>query len=229
MAAGRGELAPLPGHEDEVSTISTDTAPRALTSKGEARRERLLEAATRSLLEHGYAQTSIQHVVRQAGGSAATAYQLFGNKEGLLVAVLEHELDNMRAAVFPGAMQDQPVGQALHELAQRLLSYALQPDSVALYRLMVSEAHRLPQLAASLRLTVEKQLHSPLEQCLRKACERGELRIDDPRLAARTLGNLINGIASHARLTGGWAEGPDAECLATCRYGVDTLLRAFRP
>ncbi|WP_447919252.1 TetR/AcrR family transcriptional regulator [Achromobacter aegrifaciens] len=211
-----------------MSTISNDTAPRALTSRGEARRERLLEAATQSLLEHGYAQTSIQRVVRQAGGSAATAYQLFGNKEGLLVAVVEHELNSMRAAVFPDAMVDQPVGPALHELARRLLSYALQPKSVALYRLVLSESHRLPQLAESLRLAVEVQLDAPLEQCLRQACERGELRIDDPRLAARTLGNLLNGIASHARMTGGRADGLHDDDLATCRYGVDTLLRAFR-
>jgi hypothetical protein len=54
------------------------------------------------------------------------------------------------------------------------------------------------------------------------------LRIDDPRQAALALGNLINGIASHARLSGGSPEGPNAEHLAACRYGVDTLLRAFR-
>jgi len=219
---------PIRGQGNDVNTIPDDTAPRALTSRGEARRERLLEAATQSLLEHGYAQTSIQRIVRQAGGSAATAYQLFGNKEGLLVAVLEHELHGMRAAVFADAMQDQPVGPALHELSRRLLSYALLPKSAALYRLIVSESHRLPHLAESLRLAVEMQLYAPLEQCLKRACERGELRIDDPRLAARTLGNLINGIASHARLTGGRAEGPDEDHLATCRYGVDTLLRAFR-
>ncbi|HEY9269990.1 MULTISPECIES: TetR/AcrR family transcriptional regulator [Achromobacter] len=211
-----------------MNTIPNDTARRALTSRGEARRERLLEAAKQSLLEHGYAQTSIQRVVQQAGGSAATAYQLFGNKEGLLVAVLEHELNGMRAAVFADDMLDQSVGPALHELARRLLSYTLQPKSAALYRLIVSESHRLPQLAESLRLAVEMQLHAPLEQCLIAACERGELRIDDPRLAARTLGNLINGIASYARLTGGRDEGPDEDHLATCRYGVDTLLRAFR-
>nr|WP_191295224.1 TetR/AcrR family transcriptional regulator [Achromobacter xylosoxidans] len=199
-----------------------------MTSRGEARRERLLEAATQSLLEHGYAQTSIQSIVRQAGGSAATAYQLFGNKEGLLVAVLEHELNDMRATVFPDTMLDQPVGPALHELSRRLLNYSLLPKSAALYRLIVSESHRLPHLAESLRLAVEVQLHAPLEQCLKRACDRGELRIDDPRQAARTLGNLIDGIASHARLTGGRAEGPNEEHLATCRYGVDTLLRAFR-
>lgn len=219
---------PTRGHGNEVNTIPDDTAPRALTSRGEARRERLLEAATQSLLEHGYAQTSIQSIVRQAGGSAATAYQLFGNKEGLLVAVLEHELNDMRATVFPDTMLDQPVGPALHELSRRLLNYSLLPKSAALYRLIVSESHRLPHLAESLRLAVEVQLHAPLEQCLKRACDRGELCIDDPRQAARTLGNLIDGIASHARLTGGRAEGPNEEHLATCRYGVDTLLRAFR-
>lgn len=201
---------------------------RPLTSKGEARRLRLLEAASQLLLELGYAQTSIQRVVQQAGGSAATAYQLFGNKEGMLAAVLQFELDTMRAAVFPDALSQQLAGPALHDLAVRLLTYAVQPKSAALHRLLVSECHRMPQLAASLQLAVDRQVHAPLEQCLQQACERGELKIDNPRQAALILGNMINGIAFHARLVGGYAEGPHADHLATCHYGVDTLLHAYR-
>ncbi len=113
--------------EDEVNTVSHGPTARPLTGKGEARRARLLDAAAQSLLEHGYAQTSIQRVLQQAGGSAATAYQLFGNKEGLLAAVLQHELDGLRAAVFPDTVLEPPVDTALHELAVRLLDYALQP------------------------------------------------------------------------------------------------------
>ncbi|EHK66428.1 TetR/AcrR family transcriptional regulator [Achromobacter arsenitoxydans] len=208
-------------------TDSADPTPRPLTHKGEARRLRLLDAATQSLLEHGYAQTSIQRIVQQAGGSAATAYQLFGNKEGLLAAVLQHELDKMQAAVFPAALPDQPVGPALHDLAVRLLTYAVQPQAVALHRLLVAECHRMPQLAASLQQAVDKQVHEPLEQCLRQACDRGELKIDDLRQAALTLGHLINGAAFQARLDGGHAGPAPASLLATCRYGVDMLLRAY--
>lgn len=207
---------------------SADSMPRALTLKGEARRQRLLEVASELLLELGYAQTSIQRIVQQAGGSAATAYQLFGSKEGMLAAVLQFELDNMRAAVFLKMPPDQAVGPALHDLAVRLLTYAVQPKSAALHRLLVSECHRLPQLAATLQQAVDKQVYAPLEQCLRVACARGELNIDDPRQAALTLGHLINGIAFHARLVGGYADGPPADHLATCHYGVDTLLRAYR-
>ncbi|MEN4922010.1 TetR/AcrR family transcriptional regulator [Achromobacter spanius] len=205
----------------------TRTLTHKMTHKGEARRQRLLEAATQSLLAHGYAQTSIQRIVQQAGGSAATAYQLFGNKEGLLAAVLQHELDKMQATVFPDALPEQPVGPALHDLALRLLNYAIQPKSVALHRLLVAECHRLPQLAASLQQAVDKQIHAPLEQCLRQACDRGELKIDDLRQAALTLGHLINGTAFEARLYGGYSGSAPASLVATCRYGVDMLLRAY--
>ncbi|KAG1256242.1 hypothetical protein G6F65_016407 [Rhizopus arrhizus] len=98
----------------------------------------------------------------------------------------------------------------------------------ALPRLLGSEGHRMPQRAAAVPAAVDRQVHTPLEQCLRHACEQGELKIDDPRQAALTLGNLINGIAFHARLVGGYAEGPHADHLATCHYGVDTLLRAYQ-
>jgi TetR/AcrR family transcriptional repressor of mexJK operon len=201
----------------------------APTQKGKARRLRLLEKAADAFLELGYAEASMQMIVRQTGGSASTAYQLFGNKEGLLIAVLQRELEQLRADVFPETLCALPVLEALTAISQRLLAYCVRQRSVGFYRLVMSESHRLDQIAHYLREAAALQIVDPLERCLRAACARGELAIAEPAQAALMLGHLINGIAHEARLDGGYPDGPPERDLAACRYGITAFLRAFQP
>ena len=200
----------------------------APTLKGKARRLRLLEKAADAFLELGYAEASMQMIVRETGGSASTAYQLFGNKEGLLIAVLQRELEHMRSEVFPESLFDLPVVEALTKIAERLVAYCVQQRSVRVYRLVMSESHRQEQIADYLRQQVALQIVDPLECCLRAACARGELTVAEPAQAALMLSHLINGIAHEARLGGGYADGPSERDLAACRYGVKAFMRAFQ-
>src|SRR5262249_18492928 len=64
-----------------------DTGSRTRQSAAD-RRKRILAAARDVFLERGYANASIDAVVERSGGSKATVYQLFGNKEGLLAALV---------------------------------------------------------------------------------------------------------------------------------------------
>ena len=57
------------------------------------RRARIISAATELFLERGYGDTSIDAIVRRAGGSKSTVYELFGGKDRLFAAVIE---DNRR-------------------------------------------------------------------------------------------------------------------------------------
>lgn len=200
----------------------------AATLKGEARRQRLLETAANAFLEFGYADVSMQVIVRLAGGSASTAYQLFGNKEGLLIAVLERELEQLRQQAFPATVFELPVVEALEVIAQRMVAHAVQQRSVRFYRLVMAECHRLEKMQDYLCQQMALQIYAPLERCLRIACARGELQIDDPEQAARTLGNLITGISQEARIEGGYADGPLERDRVSCSYSIRMFLRAFR-
>ncbi|HMN43750.1 MAG TPA: helix-turn-helix domain-containing protein, partial [Povalibacter sp.] len=53
-----------------------------------ARREQFLAAAERMFLKEGFAKTSVNAIVREAGGSLATLYAEFGTKEALFESVL---------------------------------------------------------------------------------------------------------------------------------------------
>ena len=66
------------------SVRTADTASAAPDS-----RERILEAATRLFYGNGILATGVYELVQVAGVSKRTLYQLFGDKDGLIVAYLE--------------------------------------------------------------------------------------------------------------------------------------------
>jgi len=116
------------------------------TRRLEQRRERILREAERLFLQHGYAGASINEIVRLSGGSLATLYGEFGSKEGLFAAVMHSRARSMFDA---GAARCPPAGTAregLANLATQILERILREDSLALYRITVSEGARFPDL-----------------------------------------------------------------------------------
>ncbi|RYD43145.1 MAG: TetR/AcrR family transcriptional regulator, partial [Sphingomonadales bacterium] len=51
-------------------------------SPRERRQSAILDAAESLFLEQGYERTSLAEIVKTSGGSLATLYELFGNKQG---------------------------------------------------------------------------------------------------------------------------------------------------
>src|SRR5512133_502370 len=63
--------------------------PNKNVARGEATRAQLIAIATRVFAERGYEDTSIEAVLREAGGSRGSLYHHFPGKEALFEAVAE--------------------------------------------------------------------------------------------------------------------------------------------
>lgn len=210
-----------------MTRLSEDSERHAPTPKGETRRNRMIEVAAEEFLTTGYAQTSMKTIVQKAGGSAATMYQLFDNKEGLLAAVIQREFDGLEAQSFPTGLLSKPPRVALPEIATRLLTYLVKPRAVDFFRLLIAEGHRLPGISAYFRQLESLQVIVPLERYLREARERGELVLDNPFNAAHMLGHLLEGLANEARSVGGYPDGLPQASRKMCLYSVEALLRLW--
>jgi AcrR family transcriptional regulator len=66
-----------------------DDRPNRNVARGEATRGQLIVIATRMFAEHGYEDTSIEAVLREAGVSRGSLYHHFPSKEALFEAVAE--------------------------------------------------------------------------------------------------------------------------------------------
>lgn len=62
--------------------------------------EALLQAAVELIAEGGLDSLTLSRVAARAGVSRATAYREFGDKDGLLAAVAQHEIQTMIAATL---------------------------------------------------------------------------------------------------------------------------------
>jgi AcrR family transcriptional regulator len=128
-----------------IAVLPTRTSTRG-PGRLELRRERFLEEGERLFLAKGYAGASVNEIVRLAGGSLATLYSEFGSKEGLFAAIMKQRASRLfdwNAAECP---RKPGLRAALIAFATRLLDRILLDDSLAFYRISISEGPRFPEL-----------------------------------------------------------------------------------
>ncbi|KWU17922.1 TetR/AcrR family transcriptional regulator [Burkholderia cenocepacia] len=160
--------------------------------KREARRLAFIRVAAELFLEKGFAATSVNEVVRRAGGSLSTLYELFPTKEALFQSILSEitvALFSPLGSVKPG----DSVEELLHAVGVRYIKVLSHPKVVSLYRVVVAEAHRLPQLRAAFLCNGVAKGAEALRAYLAAQCEEGTLNIDDLDLAVGQFLGLLRG------------------------------------
>ena len=130
--------------DDGVSDTTAHDAKHM--DRGVARRHAFLEAAREVFLEQGYEAASVNDVVRRAGGSLATLYAQFGNKEGLFLAVTRDQQDRFVQAVTPECVDNLALEPGLQKIGEQFLTTILDKDNLAFFRIIVGEGRKYPQL-----------------------------------------------------------------------------------
>lgn len=129
-----------------ITAIKTPDQDGRAPDRGVARRQAFLHAAREVFLEHGYEAASVNDVVRMAGGSLATLYAQFGNKEGLFLAFMQDQHDRFAREMRPPSSVDgMPLEEALQVVGEHFLRRLLARDSLAFFRVMVSEGRKVPE------------------------------------------------------------------------------------
>ncbi len=107
---------------------------------------RLLEAATHLFLTLGFEGTSCDQIAALAGAGKGSLYARYANKEELFAAVVRRAVERTLrpAADIPAEL---PLTERLHTVGLEILHHALQPDALAMMRLVIATATRFPELA----------------------------------------------------------------------------------
>jgi TetR/AcrR family transcriptional repressor of mexJK operon len=151
---------------------------RSLSS---TKREGIVDAALSAFLEMGYGAASMDEIVRRAGGSKATIYKNFKNKEELFATVVDKLV---RHSFGEELIPDEPPEKALLAYAERRLKVVLAEDHNALRRLVIAEGKRFPKIAETYYSHGPALSHKQLTAYFREEKKRGALNIDDPATAA---------------------------------------------
>jgi len=139
-----------------------------LQSRGLARRQAMLQAATELFLAQGYDNTSLSDILELSKGSRSTLYEQFGNKEGLLKAIIERSLEEISHAI--DGMEDIPElnEDGLVEVGMRFLRHIIEPQSLGVFRLMVGVGYRLPELSAYVNDRCQREIDCRLADIFRR-------------------------------------------------------------
>jgi TetR/AcrR family transcriptional regulator, mexJK operon transcriptional repressor len=167
----------------------------------EGKRAAIARAATELFLSQGYRATSTEQVASAAGVSKQTVYNQFGDKERLfreivlgVTATAEAFADGV-TEVVGGVDTPSELDAALRTLARRYLGTVMNPQVLALRRLVISEASRVPDLAATYYERGPSRVLAALGELFGGLAERGLLQPDAGTRAAGDFAFLLLGRA----------------------------------
>lgn len=133
----------IQGKGDSTGSFRT-RLPVDLCKRGELRVERFLDAATEVFTEKGYQHARLSEIVARAGGSLATLYRVFGDKEGLAHAIIQRRLEDISARMTDLNLSGLPPEQALHQAAERIAESMATAESVVIHRIVIGEGQSFP-------------------------------------------------------------------------------------
>jgi AcrR family transcriptional regulator len=162
-----------------------------LKAKRDQRRDVILEVAGAVFAEEGFAATSMSNIAARLGGSKGTLYNYFKSKEELFAAVVEEEC-SAKAALFD-VDENHTIAEALTAIGERFIEHIMSDWTVRMFRVIVAEASRTPELARVFYEAGPSQGTRLLTEILEAARARGEIVADDCELAAHQFMSLCKG------------------------------------
>ncbi|WJR66341.1 TetR/AcrR family transcriptional regulator [Neorhizobium sp. CSC1952] len=155
------------------------------------RRTAILQAAATVFFEQGYAATSMDAIIERVGGSKRTIYSEFGNKEGLFTALVSEGADKALAALAVEEIGGRNLRETMLEFARRLVEVYMSPTMIGVYRAIMAEALRFPELAKAFYDRGPGRAAIRLAEVLEEAKKRGEIDVDDCRLVADQFAGML--------------------------------------
>jgi AcrR family transcriptional regulator len=176
----------------------TPAARRRQRQREEAQRA-ILDATEALLLEDGFERFSMRRLAERCGYTAPTIYHHFGDKRGLIDALLEERMRRLLRRLRRVKRDGDPV-ETLRALARAFVRFGLQ--NPVHYRLLAAprpDASPAPPAAAEARALVER----PMADLFRA----GRLRCGDLEEVQQCLWVLLHGLISMqiSRPLEGWS------------------------
>lgn len=174
----------------QARAVSPGRPPK---SEVAARLRHILGVASAEFVEHGYADANVSRIARDAGVSKKTIYARYPSKDDLLVAVVNdlaaRSYERVIAAMTASAGDPEHV---LTSFGSQAAHNWVSPEAVGVYRLIVSEAARFPELASIYRNTMDR-FRTTLADYLEEQCTAKTLDIPDADAASHQFGMLVYG------------------------------------
>jgi TetR/AcrR family transcriptional repressor of mexJK operon len=174
-------------------------------------RAAILRAARPIMLRDGLGGTTLDRVAAEGGIAKMTLYRHFPSKEALFEGLVTATCESMRESLenAPTADTDKPIAMRLADELTAFTLALIEPDGLALYRLIVADGWRFPELSRAFDRSGMRVIRRRIAQLL----ETGGAPADQSKQVAGEVVALALGDAYQRALLG-IAEAGDGEAFA---------------
>ena len=187
----------------------------------------ILRAARKVFIAKGFEAASMDAVARTAGVSKATVYAHFRSKSDLFAAIVAQVAGRLTGEIHSVMEARLPLRQALMRIGTEFLEVLVDSERVRIFRMMVAETDRFPELGRVFYRAGPMVMHDCLASFLAEAAAEGKLVIEDSGLAARQLLSLIKSDLHLRCLFDPGTRPSRAECERQVAAAVETFLKAY--
>ncbi len=190
------------------------------------KRGEVLDAAVEEILEKGYAGATLASIAERAQVSTATVFKHFRTKADIFGAIMRRVWGNEEDSLPPAPDAGAP-GAGLAEIGRDYAQTITDPKIRQLFRVMIAEVPRFPELGQELYDKGKKPYLERLTAYLDAEIAAGTLEIPDVDLAVRHFLGMINDVLFWPHMLVIGIVETDADVERVVASAVDTMLRAF--
>lgn len=148
------------------------------------KRDQILAGAAAVFASDGYEGASMAHIALEANVSKGTLYNYFPSKAALFSAYIAGECSRKLIHIFDDAVHTGDPAAELRDIGLSFLRMAMSPIACTIYRVVVSEVAKFPELARAFFDAGPARAIRHLAEWLAEETRRGRLHVPDPEFAA---------------------------------------------
>lgn len=184
------------------------------------KQQAILDAAIKVFAQHGFRNTDVDVIAREAGVGKGTVYRYFGNKQQLFRATADWGMKQLERNVFAAL---EGIDDSVEMIRRGAVAYAeffqKQPEFV---EILIIERAEFRGAIPDTHLVYREKNRAFFEDSLRRGVERGELREVNVHETMNALANMLYGI-----VVCGCLEGASRKLSHMAAQGVDVFLHGL--
>ncbi len=151
----------------------------------------MLDGAAAVFARDGYEGASMSRIAAEAGVSKGTLYNYFAGKAELFSAYVHRDCSRTISLMLDDLARDETPESTLRRLGRRIIEVSLSAEGLAMYRMVIAEAEKFPELAATFYAAGPARAIRHLSDWIGDMCAQGRLRVDDADFAAEQIFGLM--------------------------------------
>jgi TetR/AcrR family transcriptional repressor of mexJK operon len=181
-----------------------------MTHAPKSKRQAILVSARQAFLEQGYSGVSMEAIAEAAPVSKPTLYSHFHGKQELFSAVIAEQCESLLGTLASSLGGNRNPEEGLKTIARAFVDLIYAPESLKLYRLIISEQQHFPELGVQVYRSGPEPVLKQLSSYLADLAANGALQIADVGTSSRLFLSMLKG-DEHLRCLLGLQDGLNDE------------------